>query len=37
MTTKKIAPKTPKSPSFMTSRVEKTLWNPTEENHRPSV
>ena len=37
MTTKKMAPNTPKSPSLMTSSVENTLWYPTEENHRPSV
>ena len=37
MTTKKMAPKTPKRPSLITSRVENTSWYPTEENHRPSV
>jgi len=36
-TAKKIAPKTPNSPSLVTSRVENTLWYPTEENHRLSV
>ena len=36
-TAKKMAPNTPKSPSLMTSSVEKTLWKPTEENQRLSV
>jgi hypothetical protein len=37
MTTKKMAPKTPKSPSLMTSSVENTSCRWTEENHRLSV
>ena len=32
-----MAPKTPKSPSFMASSVEKTLWRSTDENQRLSV
>ena len=36
-TAKKMAPKTPKSPSLITSSVEKTSWKWTDENQRLSV
>ena len=36
-TAKKIAPKTPNSPSLIASNVEKTLWRSTDENQRLSV